>query len=68
MLFSIYSQTENMQDLRASLVNLWDQVRTLRGLFLVRRTGDDHPCVDSKTLPCAHSKRPRVYRHHARMG
>ena len=25
------------------------------------------PCVDSKTPPCEHSKRPRVYRHHAHM-
>ena len=24
------------------------------------------PCVRSKRLPCVHSKRPRVYRHHAR--
>ena len=65
--FSIYSQTENVQNLRFSKVNLWGQVRTLRGLFLVSRTGDDHPCVDSRTLPCVHSKRPCVYRHHARM-
>ena len=60
-LFSIYSQTENVQDPRASLVNLWDQVRTLRGLFLVSRTGDDPPC----TPPCVRSKRPRVCRQHA---
>ena len=25
------------------------------------------PCVDSTTFPCVHSKRPRVYRHHAHM-
>ena len=31
-------------------MNLWGQVRTLRGLFLVSRTGDDSPCVDSKRL------------------
>ena len=40
MLFSIYSQTENVQDPRVSLVNLWGQVITLRGQILVRRTGD----------------------------
>ena len=38
---------------RVSLVNLWGQVITLRGLFLVSRTGDDPVCVESK--------RPRVY-------
>ena len=26
-----------------------------------------NPCVDSKTPPCVHSKRPRVCRHHAHM-
>ena len=26
-----------------------------------------NPCVDSKTSPCVHSKRPRVYGHHAHM-
>ena len=41
MLFSIYSQTENVQDPRGSLVNLWGQVITLRGQILVSRTGDD---------------------------
>ena len=34
MLFSIYSQTENVQDPRVFLVNLWGQVITLRGPFL----------------------------------
>ena len=66
-LFSIYSQTENVHDPRVSLLNLWGRVRTLRGLFMVSRTGDDHPCVDSKTPPCVDSKRPRVCRHHAHM-
>ena len=42
-------------------MHLWDQVRTLRGLFLVSRTGDDPPCVDSKRFPCVDSKRLRVY-------
>ena len=28
---------------------------------------EKNPCVNSKTPPCAHSKRPRVYRHHAHM-
>ena len=41
-------------------------MRTLRELFLVSRTGDP-PFVDSKTPPCVHSKRTRVYRHHAYM-
>ena len=50
-----------------SLVNLWDQVRTLRGLLLVSRTGDDTPCVFSKMPPCVHSKRHRVCRQHAHM-
>ena len=40
MLFSINSQTENAQDPRVSLVNLWGQVITLRGQILVSRTGD----------------------------
>ena len=40
---------------------------TLRELLLVSRTGDDPPCVDSKTPPCVHSKRTRVYRHQARV-
>ena len=31
MLFSIYSQTGNVQDPRVSFVNLWGQVITLRG-------------------------------------
>ena len=34
---------------------------TVRGQIPVSRTGDD-PCP-----PCVHSKRPRVYRHHAHM-
>ena len=68
MLFSICSQTENVQDPRVSLVNLWGRVRTLRGLFMVSRTGDDHPvCRFKKTPPCVDSKRPRVCRHHAHM-
>ena len=51
MLFSICSQTYNVKGPRGSLVNLWGQVRTLRGLFLVSRTGDDpSPCVDSNRL------------------
>ena len=29
------------------------------------RTCDDLLCVDSQTPPCVHSKRTRVYRHHA---
>ena len=41
MLFSICSQTENVYDPRVSLLNLWGQVMTLRGQFLVSRTGDD---------------------------
>ena len=53
MLFSIYSQTENVQDPRVSLLNLWGRVRTLRGLFMVSRTGDDHPV-------CRFKKRLRV--------
>ena len=36
-------------------------MKTLRELFLVSRTGDDPPCVDSKTLPSVHLKRTRVY-------
>ena len=49
MLFSICSQTENVCDPTVSLVVLsGGQVRTLRELFLVSRTGDDHRCVDSK--------------------
>ena len=36
---------------RVSLVNLWDQVRPIRGLFLVSRT----------TSPCVHPRSPRVY-------
>ena len=54
MLFSICSQTGNVYDPTVSLVNLWRQVRTLRELFMVSRTGDDPPCVDSKTRPCVH--------------
>ena len=34
------NQTENVQDPRVSLVNLWGQVRTLREQILVSRTGD----------------------------
>ena len=67
VLFSIYSLTENVQDPRVSLVNHLGRVRTLRGQILVSRTGDDPPCVDSKRFPCVHSKRLRVYRHHAHM-
>ena len=63
VLFSNCSQTENMQDLRVSMVNL----SVAKCDFLVNCTGDDHPFVDSQTLPCVHSKRPCVYRHHAHM-
>ena len=41
MLFSISSHTENVQDPRVSLVNLWGQVITPRWRILVSRTGDD---------------------------
>ena len=41
-------------------------MRTVRGLFLVSRTGDDSVCP-LKTPPCVRSIRPRVYRHHAHM-
>ena len=37
-----------------------EQVITLRGQILVSRTDDDPSCS-----PCVHSKRPRVYWHHA---
>ena len=40
MLFSIYSHTENVQDPRVSLVNLWSQVITLRGQILASGTDD----------------------------
>ena len=46
-------------------MNLWRQVRTLRGLFMVSRTGGDPPCVDSTRFPSVHSKRLRVCRQHA---
>ena len=70
VLFSTCSQTLNA-------VNLWGQVRTLRGLVLVSGTDGDPPPLSflsslspvcpSKKPPCVDSKRPRVYRHHARM-
>ena len=41
MLSSICSETENVEDPRVSLVNLWGQVRTLRGQILGSRRGDD---------------------------
>ena len=64
VLFSIYSQAENVSDLRVSFVNLWGQVMTLRGQILVSRTGDDtlsHPFLPPSPSPCVHSKRLRVY-------
>ena len=69
MLFSICSQTENVFDPTNCFFGepLWGQVRTPRELFWVIRTGDDPPCVDSKTPPCVHTKRTRVYRHLAHM-
>ena len=39
-------------------MNLWRQVRTLRGLFMVSRTCGDPPCVDSKRFPCVDSNVP----------
>ena len=71
MLFSIYSQTENVQDPRVSLLNLWGRVRTLRGLFMVSRTGDDHPVCRFKnasvcrfkTSPCMPAPRTHVEKH-----
>ena len=72
MLFSICSQTENVCDPTVSLVDLsGGQVRTLRELFLVSRTGDDHRCVDSKnafmctfeTYPCVPAPRAHVETH-----
>ena len=41
MLFSIFSQTENVSDTRVFLVNLCCQVTTLREQILVSRIGDD---------------------------
>ena len=50
---------------------LWGQLRTLRELFLVSRTGDDplplvcpfktSPCARSKTSPCIPAPRAHVF-------
>ena len=40
LLFSTDSQTENVQDPRVSLVNLWGKVITPRGQILLSRTDD----------------------------
>ena len=53
VLFSTYSQTENVQDPRVSLVNLWGQVITLRGQILASRTGDDTLRVRTCVSTCA---------------
>ena len=49
MLFSTYSQTENVLGPRVSLVNLWGQVITLHGQSLVSRTDD----ATLRVLRCA---------------
>ena len=60
---------ENRKDPKVSCGEPLKHVITVRGQILVSRTDYDpcSPCVASKTLPCARSKRLRVYRHHAHM-
>ena len=65
MLFSTYSQTENGEDPRVSLVDLWGQVMTLRGQILVSRTDDDplSPVCPFKTSPCVPAPRAHAEKH-----
>ena len=63
MLYSTHSQNLKMgKDPRVTFGEPLKHVITLCGQILVCRTDDD-----SLPSPCVHSKRHRVYRHHAHM-
>ena len=56
MLFSMYSQTENVQDPRVSLVNLSGPSENFTWAFLGKQNWRPPPVCGFRTPPCVHSK------------